>query len=365
MPVLTLNIELQLGDFHLRVDDSLPLDGVTALFGPSGSGKSTLLRIIAGLERRARGLVSYGPVTWQDAQQQMPVHRRHIGVVFQDGRLFTHLNVAGNLDFARRRAPRDRAGPDLDAVVRGLDLQPLLDRRVQSLSGGERQRVALGRSLLGRPCLLLLDEPMAGLDARRRGELLPYLESLPGQFGIPMVYVSHALDEVACLADRMIVLACGQVAAHGPATEIMERLDLPPLTGRTEAGVVLSGHIAEHDGRFALTHISVAGHRLTVPGLAGASGSAVRLRVRARDVAIAVNRPEQVSIRNVLPARVLDIQAGNASAFAEVLLDLQGAHLRARLTRASIHDLQLQEGMAVWALIKSIALDGQPLASEI
>jgi molybdate transport system ATP-binding protein len=359
MARLKMDIELALGEFRLAVTQSLELEGSTALFGPSGSGKTSLLRIIAGLETQARGRMVSGQDTWQDSKTGawVPPHRRELGMVFQDARLFTHLSVAGNLRYADRRARSTEIDISFSEVVAAMDLSPLLDRKVDGLSGGERQRVAIGRTLLRRPRLLLMDEPLAALDRQRKAELMPYIEALPARFGIPILYVTHALEEVGRLADRMLVMSEGRVLTTGRTAEVMESLDLLPLTGQFEAGVLLEGRVLGQDPTYALTSVEVAGQTLVVPALDLPDGSAVRLRVRARDVALAKEKPHGLSIRNILSARVLDVAAQPDTAFAEVLLDLDGVHLRARITRASVSELGLKPGDALYALVKSIAVD--------
>ncbi len=356
--MIELNVRLGLGALELDVQASLPLAGISALFGPSGSGKTTLLRVIAGLQD-AQGHVRVGGEAWLDsaAGVNVPAHRRSVGYVFQDTRLFPHLNVAGNLEFAARRAPAGDIG--FDAVVSALDLAALLPRAVSGLSGGERQRVALGRTLLTQPQLLLLDEPLSALDAARKAEILPYLQALPAQFSIPSIYVSHAVDEVALLADRTVVLSGGRVRASGPTPEILERLDLQPLTGLFEAGVVVSARVSGELAEFQLTELELGGQTLSMPHVAGvAVGDQVRLRIRARDVALATLRPAGLSIRNVLPATVVEVVTAQESALAEVLLDVGGERLRARVTRAAVHELGLSAGGQVFALIKSVTFDG-------
>lgn len=364
MAGLEFDIMLERGSFHLSANDKRELSGVTALFGPSGSGKTTLLRCLAGLEPDCRGEIRFAGQAWQTDSERVPTHRRGVSLVFQDSRLFPHLDVAGNLRYAERRAAGTR-GADFHTVVEQLDLAPLLDRHTASLSGGEKQRVAIGRSLLARPRLLLMDEPLAALDLARRAELLPYLESLPRSFDVPILYVTHALDEVARLAGQMIAMANGRIQAGGPTADMLERLDLASLAGPAEAGVLLTGRVAAVDPAYALSRLDVSGQELAIPVSDVPVGSELRLRVRARDVAIATQRPEQLSIRNVLSAKILQIELGDDSPFAEVLLDLGDAHLRARLTRASVAELGLEQGQSVFALIKSIAIDGQPLTAEI
>lgn len=356
---LDIRTRVDLSDFTLEVDERIAARGVTALFGPSGSGKTTLLRAIAGFERPLRGRITLGAQVLCDVDAGIfvPPHQRPIGFLFQDARLFEHLDVTGNLDFAARRRGRGDARFARADVLSSLDLSPLLSRRVAGLSGGERQRVALARTLLSGPELLLLDEPLAGLDVARKAEILPYLQGVTRRFGIPTLFVSHDLDEVVQLSDRVLVLEDGQGAGEGPTAEIVEGLDLSRVAGRREASVVLEGRVLRHDARLHLTRVDLHGDTVSLP-LAErlGEGEAVRLRVLARDVAIAVSRPEGLSIRNVLPGRVTSIRDEGAGA-ADVTIQLREDHLRARLTRAAVEELELAEGRAVFALVKSVSLD--------
>jgi molybdate transport system ATP-binding protein len=359
MPVLDIDIERPFGDFALAVAQEIGLDGITAVFGASGSGKTTLLRAIAGLDRGVAGRIRFGDAVWQDDSKRIfvPPHKRGVGYVFQDARLFDHLDVTGNLRYAARRARRERRQIDFDDVVDALDLAPLLDRRTTALSGGERQRVAIGRTLLARPQLLLMDEPLAALDLRRKAAILPYIERLPETFGVPVLYVTHAIAEVAQISQRMVLLSEGRISATGPVTELMERIDLYPMTGRFEAGAVLTARVTGHDDAFHLTDLDIAGQALVMPALDLPVGGAVRLRIRARDVALATRKPEGISIRNVLTGTVSEVSEEPDTAFAEVLVDVGGAQIRARLTRRSVADLALTPGCPVYALIKSVAID--------
>ncbi len=362
MPARRLEIEAKVAfaGFSLDLMLDLALTGVTALFGPSGGGKTTLLRIIAGLERRAVGRIAFDAELWADSARRhfLAPHRRPVGTVFQDARLFDHLDVAGNLRFAERRSRGRDPAITTEGVVEALDLSPLLERRVGALSGGERQRVALGRTLLTRPRLLLLDEPLSALDVGRKADILPYLEEAPRRFGIPAIHVSHAVEEVAQIADRVVVLSDGGVQAIGKVGEVLERLDLQPYTGRFEAGSLVEATVLEHDAGYRLTHLQLSRQRLTMPMVAFLEpGDQVRLRVRARDVALAIRRPEGLSIRNILAGTVVEISAEAETAFAEVLVDVGGERLRARITRASVADLRLEPGLSVYALIKSATFD--------
>jgi molybdate transport system ATP-binding protein len=377
MTELALDIDVERVDFRLRVDRTLPLAGITAVFGPSGSGKTTLLRTIAGLEPAARGRVACDGEVWQDTARVVPPHRRNVGYVFQDGRLFTHLTVEDNLRFALRHrrayagtptagaslppgAPDSRAGViGLDAAVDALELASLMSRRPATLSGGEQQRVAIARALLSNPRLLLMDEPLSSVDVNRRRDIVGYIERLPAAFGLPVLYVTHDIDEVIRLADRMLLLSAGRAAAFGTVKELLDRIDLWPLTGRLEAGSILEAVVAEHTR--GMTQLRVDGQPLRVPGIDAAPGTSVRLRIHARDVVIATARPERLSIRNVLAARVARIDL-DESIYAEVALALGAQTLRARITREALEELELAPDGDVFALIKSVAFDTDGLA---
>lgn len=373
MSTLAIDIRLARGDFSLRFDAELQLEGITAIFGPSGAGKTTLLRVVAGLEQGAVGRVALGGELWQDTDRRVmvPAHARRLGYVFQDGRLFPHLSVEGNLHFAAERSQRQNSNgrgrasgvriaseTSMSAVVRALDLEDLLGRKPDTLSGGEIQRVAMGRALLTAPRVMLLDEPLSALDLRRKAEIIPYVERLAGDFGVPVLYVTHNIDEVTRLASSMVLLAGGRLAAIGGVADILERVELWPITGRLEAGSVLEAIAGETlDG---MTSLDVEGETLRVPDLGVSAGTPVHLRVQAREVAIAVERPGQLSIRNVLPASMLSIEFAEGP-FVELLLDVHGQHLRSRVTREAVQDLGLREGQSVFALIKSVAFEGRLL----
>lgn len=355
---LSVRVALDFGDFRLDVEHAFALDGITAVFGPSGCGKTTLLRVVAGLERRARGRIACADTVWQDEGGVfVPPHRRGVGLVFQDARLFPHLRVRGNLRYAERRARHAPGAIDPASVVRALDLDPLLDRRPASLSAGERQRVAIGRTLLARPRLLLMDEPLASLDVGRKADILPYVVRLPRVFGVPVLYVTHSIDEVTRLADRMLVLDAGHEVAEGDVADVLARLDLGAATGRFEASTLLEATVVSHDAHYHLTRLDLGGQTLVMPEGDFVPGEVVRLRLRARDVALATRRPEQVSIRNVLAGHVAEIRAEPGTAFAETSVDVGGTRLRARITRESADALSLAPGVPVFALIKSIAVD--------
>jgi len=351
---LSVDLELQRGEFGLKAAFEVPDDGVTALFGCSGCGKTSLLRAIAGLERHARGRVRLGDTVWQDERTFVPPHRRALGYVFQEAGLFPHLDVRGNLDFAQRRARRDGRGPDRDSVIELTGIGPLLDRDTLHLSGGERQRVALARALLGRPRLLLLDEPLAALDTRARQALLPCLEAVRAELGVPMLHVSHAPDEVARLADRMILIDRGEIRASGPVSELLTRLDLPLAHG-PDAEALIEGEISGHDADYGLTRVRFAGGEFLVPAQDLGVGRRVRLRVLARDVSLTLERQTGTSILNIFPARVTAL-AEEGPAQVMVRLDAAGTPLLARITRKSADALALAPGRPVQVQVKSVAL---------
>ena len=306
------------------------------------------------MEQHARGRVALDDYNWQDDDPKLfePPHKRRVGYVFQDGRLFSHLTVEKNLQFAAHRAFPGTL--TIDAVAAALDLTPLMDRSPESLSGGEKQRVAIGRALLRNPALLLMDEPLSALDAKRKAEVIPYIDQLPRDFGIPILYVTHNVDEVTRLASRIVVLNEGRVAANGDAVEVLERIDLMPLAGHLETGAVLEARSTEH--RNGMTTLDVGGQTLRVPGTALEAGSQLRLRIQSRDVALATHAPEGLSIRNILRAKIVSIEIVD-EIFAEVLLDVSQQHLRSRVTDEAVQDLQLSAGQDIYALIKSVAID--------
>ncbi|MDP4024239.1 molybdenum ABC transporter ATP-binding protein [Methylobacterium sp. NEAU 140] len=351
---ISVDVTLRRGAFALEAAfDAGP--GLTALFGRSGSGKTTLIDLIAGLARPDRGRIAAGGTVLVDtaARVFLPPHRRRIGVVFQDARLFPHLSVRKNLGYGRWMA---RLRPDLAefaAVTEMLGIGPLLDRQPAGLSGGERQRVAIGRALLARPRLLLMDEPLAALDEARKAEILPYIERLRDAAGVPIVYVSHAVAEVARLAATIVVLDAGRVAAAGPAGEILRRADLVPV--REEAGALLDMTVEGPDTETGLTRLAGPAGGLLVPGLARPPGARVRVRVPARDVLVATEAPRGLSARNVLPGRVRSLAPSDAGVM--VTIECGGATLVARLTAAAVRDLALEPGRPVLAVIKSAAFD--------
>jgi molybdate transport system ATP-binding protein len=358
---LEVAVERRLGAF--AVDAAFTAGaGITALFGRSGAGKTSIVNMIGGLLRPDRGRIAVdGQVLFDDqARIDVPAHRRRVGYVFQEGRLFPHMTVRQNLLYGRRFAPAAARYAELDQVVALLGLEALLGRRPGALSGGEKQRVAIGRALLASPRIFLMDEPLASLDAARKAEILPYVERLRDELKVPIVYVSHALDEVTRLATTLVIISDGRVAAVGAPEDVMSRLDLKPLTGRWEAGAVLDARVARHDAAYELTELAVPGGTLQVPRIDLPVGARLRVRLRARDVAVALGRPNNLSIRNALVGRIVELKS-EAGPFAELRIDLGGAFVLARLTRLAVAELGLRTGQEVQALIKSVALDRHSL----
>jgi molybdate transport system ATP-binding protein len=353
---LDLAFRLPLADFVLDMDLRLPGRGVTALFGPSGSGKTTLLRCVAGLARAA-GRVAINGECWQDDRHGvfLPTHRRPLGYVFQEASLFAHLSVRANLEFGLKRiAPAERR-VEWQAALDLLGIGHLMERGTATLSGGERQRVAIARALLTSPRLLLMDEPLAALDARRKQEILPYLERLHDELAIPVLYVSHSLDEVARLADHMVLIEQGRAIASGPTGELMSRLDLP-MARDEDAGVIVDTVVIDHDDAYQLTRLALPGGVIRVTRKALPPGARARLKIHARDVSIALTGDHRSSILNRLPARVRGFADTANPAHCLVWLDASGTSLLARITRLSKEQLALVDGMEVVAQIKSVAL---------
>jgi molybdate transport system ATP-binding protein len=341
--------------FALDVDLALPGRGVTAMFGPSGSGKTTLLRCIAGLERSPGGRLSVNGAVWQDEQTFVPTHRRPLAYVFQEPSLFAHLSVRGNLDYGVKRVPAALRAGGQDAAIELLGIGPLLERATQDLSGGERQRVAIARALALKPRLLLMDEPLASLDLARKREILPYLKRLHDELHIPVLYVSHSADEVARLADHLVLLDHGRVLAQGGLQQTLARLDLAEAFGE-DSGTVIDATVAAHDDADHLSRLDFSGGSLLVSRCAEALGQRVRARVRASDVSLSDRAPAGSSILNIVPARVLELGSTETPGHVLVKLDVQGTPLLARITTRSCRLLQIEAGRSVWAQVKSVAV---------
>lgn len=355
--MIEARLRLARAGFTLDLALAWPARGVTALFGPSGCGKTTVLRALAGLERAA-GRVTFDGEVWQDDATAtfVPTHRRAIGYVIQEAALFPHLDVRRNLAYGLQRTPAAGRRIALDRAVELLGIGALMPRRTDTLSGGERQRVAIARALATSPRLLLLDEPLAALDAKRKAEVLPYLDQLHGQLGVPVVYVSHAIDEVARLADHLVLMDAGRVLADGALPDMLARLDLPVAFG-DDAGVVLDAVVGERDAQWQLARLDVDDHcRIWARDLGLPLGQHVRLRVLARDVSLARTPQTGTSIGNQLNGTVEAIADDAHPALALVRVRVGGVPIVARLTRRSAHALELAPGLPVWAQVKTVAL---------
>jgi molybdate transport system ATP-binding protein len=350
---------IQYTGFSLDVDLQLPGRGVTALFGPSGSGKTSCLRVIAGLVRTTSGFVCVNGEVWLDTARNVLIatHKRPLGYVFQEASLFAHLTVLGNLQYGLARVAPGQQRVQLDQAAAMLGIDHLLDRMPATLSGGERQRVGIARALVTSPRILLMDEPLAALDLKRKQEILPYLERLHDQLDIPIIYVTHSPDEVARLADHLVLLDEGKVVASGPIAETLSRLDLPLAMADT-ASTVVDGHVAGFDENYRLLsiHLPNSASYLRVVHERLGLGQPIRLVVKARDVSLALTQQKQASILNVIAVRVESLAFTPDSAHVLVRLDADGTPLLARITRYSRDQLALAPGMAVWAQIKAVSL---------
>lgn len=346
---------LERGDFTLDVDLRIPGKGVTALFGRSGSGKTTVLRCLAGLERIENARLQFNGALWQDGTFFLPVHKRPLGYVFQEASLFPHLSARNNLLYGFKRISARERRVQLDEVVDLLGLASLLDRYPDALSGGQRQRVAIGRALLTSPRLLLMDEPMASLDVTSKGEILPYLERLRDELSIPVVYVSHSIEEVAWLADHMILLDQGRALAQGPLQNLLTSSDLP-LAHSEQASTVIEGRVVAYHETDHLTELAFAGGSLLIPGRARAPGAPLRVRILARDVSLTLSRPEASSVLNALKVRISQISDDPQPGHVILNLDAGGQTLLARISLRSCRQLALTQGQTVWAMVKGVAL---------
>ncbi|MES2190938.1 MAG: molybdenum ABC transporter ATP-binding protein [Pseudomonadota bacterium] len=346
------------GEFSLNVSLMLPGRGVTAIYGSSGSGKTTLLRCVAGLERAQDAFLSVNGQVWHDDKHGVfvPVHQRSLGYVFQEASLFAHLNVQGNLDYGLQRVPAARRRVSLDQAIELLGIGKLLKRRSDTLSGGERQRVAIARALATSPSLLLMDEPLASLDVLRKAEILPYLERLHDELEIPVLYVSHSPDEVARLADHLVLLDAGKVLAAGPARELMTRMDLPLAHGDSAAAVI-DATVSGSEPQYHLIHADFAGGRISLLNPQLQPGQRVRVRIQARDVSLTLTRQEGSSVLNILAATVTGLSPDSPGQVM-VALDAGGSILLARVTQKSADTLALAPGKAVFAQVKGVAVLG-------
>ncbi len=341
-------------DFTLAFELSIPNQGVTAFFGPSGVGKTSLLRAIAGLDRYADSSIKIGDTVWQDQQQFTPTHQRQLAYVFQDASLFKHLDVQANLEYGSKRTSNKVDAYSLDQIISMLGLSDLLKRDPASLSGGQRQRVAIARALASNPHLLLMDEPLASLDMASKQEILPYIETLHQQLDIPILYVSHSIEEVSRLADYLVLLDPHGLNAHGVTEQILTRLDLP-LAHYNDAASIILAQLVEHDADYGLSYLSFAGGHLSVLHNSIAVGELVKLRIAASDVSLTLEHQTQTSILNIVAATVVEISESDQP---QVLVRLNVADqiLLSRITRKSAQLLGLQIGKKVYAQVKSIAV---------
>lgn len=357
MTRLIARFDVAYPDFRLQAELNVPAAGILALFGPSGSGKTTLVRCLAGLERAPNGFLCLGDDVWQDESRDtyVPISRRSIGYVFQDARLFSHLNVRSNLIYGFDRTPVHQRKISVEQVVNILDIEPLLDRRPHKLSGGEQQRIAIGRALLTSPRLLLLDEPLSSLDAERKREILPFIQRLYKELQVPIVYVSHSINEILQLAHQIAFLRQGKIVALGPLSEVLSRLDLRGTLGSNPIGGVIDATVAAHEPEFGLTCLRFNGQSLYVPFRPLDVGEPLRAHILSSDVSLVLGPPSVgTSVLNMLEATVVEIKEADQST-VDVLLNV-GCPLVARITRKSLGNLDLKPGLRLTAHIKAAAL---------
>jgi molybdate transport system ATP-binding protein len=356
MTVIKASFKLNYGDFKLEVDLTLPCTGISVLFGHSGSGKTTLLRCIAGLEQAPQGYLEINGSVWQDSEQQifLPTYKRPLGYVFQEANLFSHLTVLANLQYGLKRVKNNLGLIKLNQTIELLGIGHLLTRMPNNLSGGERQRVAIARALALNPEILLMDEPLASLDFKRKQEILPYLIKLHQQLDIPIIYVTHSQQEVAQLADTLVILEDGNILASGPLSETQSRHDLPLAQDR-EAATVWQVTIAEHESEYHLTRVEFEGGSLSIAKVDAKIGTDLRVQIYARDVSITLAEPHATSILNVLPAVISHLSEGQENQ-ALVKLQLGQQLLLAHISRKSLLLLGLQIGMSVFAQIKGTSI---------
>ncbi len=353
-----MNIEAKFcinrGAFTLNVEINLPSNGIIALFGPSGSGKTTLLRAMAGLDRAEGGYLKIGNTVWQEGSDFLQTHERALGFVFQDAGLFSHLSVLKNLEYGFKRVPVQARKITMEQMITLFALEPLLERRPEKLSGGERQRVAIARAFLSSPRLMLMDEPLAALDLSKKKELLPFFEKMREKLKIPIIYVSHDVNEVSRLADYMILLEKGRVRAQGPIQEMLARLDLP-LAHDQDAGTMIEATVSGYDSTYHLMMLEFSGGVFTVSRKEWPRGKKVRIRILARDVSLTLKRQSGTSILNIFKATV-NALSDEEQGQSLVRLSVGNAPLLARVTQKSVETLALVSGKAVYAQIKSVAL---------
>lgn len=354
--MLDVSLRSLRGNFLIDAAFRSETAGVTALFGRSGAGKTSIINMVAGLLRPDQGHIIAGGRYLFDSKTRTDLapEKRRVGYVFQEARLFPHLSVRTNLTYGMRLTPKSQRYVEFDQVVALLGIEALLDRRPAKLSGGEKQRVAIGRAILTSPSILLMDEPLASLDFARKAEVLPFIARLGREFSVPILYVSHSLEEILNLADAIVVMEAGRTVAAGKIEELMSRPDLQSLTGYADCGAILSTVVQSHNGAGGVSCLHFEGGILKVPQLDVSIGSKVRVRIEARSVAIALSPPEQTSVQNIIPATIEEITRSNGS-FVDVKLDI-GCPLAARITPLALTTLDLKPGMRVFAVIKSVSV---------
>jgi len=359
MSLLSAKFKVSFPDFNLNVDLNIQVKGFNVIFGPSGCGKTTLLRCLSGLERSPEGFLKIGDEIWQDEANGifLPVSQRPIGYVFQEARLFSHLNVESNLKYGYKRNPNSNVSDHFKQVMKIMDVEPLLKRRPNQLSGGEKQRVAIARALLTSPKLLLMDEPLAALDLKRKQEILPYFQLVQAELNIPVFYVTHSLNEVLQLVDTMVLIDRGTIKSIGPVEEVFSSIDLKHRVGNSLVGGVLETTVVRQDEAYQLTVLEFKGQTLYIPKQEVPVGDNLRVHIHAGDVALAVSDTrDQTSVLNVLSGKVLEIDAGKKDDYmTHVKLDV-GYPLLATITRKSLDTLKLQPGQIVYAHIKAIRM---------
>jgi len=361
--MIHLQINIARSAFELKLELQLPAQGITAIFGPSGSGKTTLLRAVAGLEKNPQGLIQIGENIWQDTKQgiYVPTWQRPLGYVFQESSLLPHLSVAENLNFGLKRVLKSAnsaptaANKALQASIELLGIGGLLQRMPDELSGGERQRVAIARAIAMQPQLLLMDEPLASLDAARRQEIFPWLARLRDELKMPMLYVTHSAEEVTRLADHLVVLDQGHVKAQGSVSAVLTQVVNPVVVGE-DAGALIAGCIGAVDAQWHLSRVDFDGGCIWMRDAGLPVGKAVRIRILARDVSLAISEPTNTSIQNQLRGSIQSITPDAHPSQVMVVLKCGADEVLARVTKRAVDELSLQVGQSVWAQVKSVAL---------
>lgn len=352
---IDIHVQLDLGDFQLDANFETDGTGVTAIYGPSGCGKTTLLRAIAGLQKIDQGSIKVAGEIWHDQGIRLPVHRRRVGYIFQQPSLFLHLNVQQNLEYGQNRSVENSSHIVFQEIVELLDIGELLPRRVQNLSGGEQQRVAIGRALLANPKLLLMDEPLASLDAARKKEILPYLDRLHKNLAMPIFYVSHSLDEVARLADQLVLMQKGRVLACGPLMQVLQESRLLDDSSG-EAFTLLEGEVVGQRSEHHLTEVQTGELLIRMPYMDVELGQKVRLRLSAKDISLNLERAQASSILNIFETQVVSIEDGDHASQKLVRLRSDQTKLVARISSLSCEKLKLEEGTKVFAQIRAASL---------